>query len=134
MEGETKIFETERNGRTFKNIDIKRGNVDFGIAPLPRDHYVVVTKKFDEGREFSKTFSGNSQPTKSYLIVVEYKGEDVAFFMTEREHDMFKLAGGAGDEVRLYHRRLERNIKNPDGTTTTKAYSQIESMAHNKND
>jgi len=90
VEQELDIIE---NGQ-YKNINLKP-KLNKGIAGLEKDNYVIVEKTFAEGREHV------SQYGKSYSCGVSYRGEDVTFWLSEKEHIVYKELGGIGDRVKI---------------------------------
>jgi len=127
IEVETTVFQTTgKNGKTYKNIDIKKGNIDKKIFPIDVDCFVVVTKKNDTDYPVTKTFidpvTKESKVSTSYLIVADYKGDEVSFFLNKNEHEKWLSAGVSGQKIRLYRRTFTSSFG--------KRYS-IESMLHN---
>lgn len=121
MESEVKIFETSRNGKTFKNIDLKKGNLEQEVMPLGIDKYVVVERLRE--MPLQNKFNPNMP---NYLVIVLYKGEEVSFFMNSKEFESYSKAGEVGDKIRLFHKRQTYQHV-VDGVSVEKKFSFIES-------
>lgn len=80
------------NGKEYKNLVLKTkvdkttGAVEQGLLA---DHYAVLTKKYNEGK----------QTQYGYVVSAEYEGEEVSFFLNEREHALFVEAGGVDEQI-----------------------------------
>ena len=81
------------NGQ-YKNINLKPRPMK-GIKGLESDNYIIVEKVFPEGYENQGKFG------PSYSCKVLYKGEEVAFWLNEKEHNVYKDLGGQGDKVKI---------------------------------
>ena len=90
---ETDLPITE-NGQ-YKNIVLKPKPLK-GIKGIEPDTYIVVEKVFAEGYENDGKFG------KSYSCKVSYKGDEVTFWLNEKEHTIYKDIGGVGDNVKIY--------------------------------
>lgn len=77
-----------------KNINLKP-KLNKGIAGLEEGNHVIVEKVFAEGYENDGKFG------KSYSCKVKYKGEEVSFWLTEKEHEVYKTIGGVEDKVKI---------------------------------
>jgi len=66
--------------------------VDQGLKP---DESLEVVKKFAEGREVVTKYG------TSYSCGVEYQGEEMSFWLDEKQHEKYKNLGGEGDKVRI---------------------------------
>ena len=107
--GEEQKIEITENGQ-YKNIGL-RSNLKKGIKGIEDGNYIIVTKKFAEGKETRSMFEG----VKGYNILVEYEGQDVSFFLNNKfradgtqwfdEYDRFNACGGIGDKVKITLRK-----------------------------
>ena len=104
MNEEQKLEITE-NG-SYKNIAL-RSNHTKGIKGIEDGNYIIVTKKFADGKECAEKFKG----VKGYNCMVEYDGQDVSFFLNNKyyqdgtqffdEYDRFAACGGIGDKIKI---------------------------------
>jgi hypothetical protein len=85
------------NGQ-YKNLNLKPKPLK-GIKGIEPENYVIVEKVFAEGYELDGKFG------KSYSCKVQYKGEEVTFWLNEKEHDVYKEICGVGDPVKIFLRR-----------------------------
>jgi len=78
------------------NLIIENGEKKVKVAGIEDGNYIIVTKKFAEGKACPDKGYGIS-----YICAVEYEGEDVGFFLKDYEHDTYKDLGGVGDKVKI---------------------------------
>jgi hypothetical protein len=93
----------------YKNIDLRQ---------LDNGNYIIVTKKdFASGKETKSPYLNQDGTNKvNYLCKVEYKGEDVGFFIRkEEEHKQFEQAGGVGDKVKITFNKEIKTVQTPKG-------------------
>ena len=83
-EEDMQIATTEKNGRQFKNLNLKTrvsgGEVIQGMKP--GNHVVVKKIKWPEGRKIG------TYPL--YSCTIEYKEEECTIVLNEQEHDAWK--------------------------------------------
>lgn len=83
-EDNLEIMETQKDGRVFKNLNlktrVKAGAVIQGIQP--GNHIVVKKTTFPEGRKLPNF--------PLYSCTCEYKGEQVSIVLNEQEHEHWK--------------------------------------------
>lgn len=84
-----------QNGQ-YKNIYLTP-NVKLGQKGLdPKsEEYIVVEKKFKEGREINGKFGVN------FSCGVTYNEEDASFFLTPFQHGLFVDCGEEGDKIKV---------------------------------
>lgn len=101
-EQKLEIIENEKNGKVYKNLNLK-SRLHKGIKGLDDGNYVIVEKQYAEGYEFVSPSlkDGKGNPVVSYSCRAFYGGEDVSFWLSEKEHEMYKEAGGVGDNVKI---------------------------------
>lgn len=89
------------NGQ-WKNISI-RDNLKRGIKGIQDGNHIIVEKRFSEGNENLSAIYKNKDgsPSKSYSCGVVYKGQEVAFWLSEFLHNSYKEVGGEGDKVKI---------------------------------
>jgi hypothetical protein len=95
-----------------QKIQIKTSGQYKNIAPkkdLEQGNHIIIEKKFVDAKEVT----GGKFNNTSYLAQVMYAGEEVSFFMTKNEHDVFKEVGGVGDRIKctLGEKTFERKNK-----------------------
>jgi hypothetical protein len=88
-------IEITTNEKGYKNINLKEKPLK-GIKGIDDGNYIIVEKIFVEGKEFD-----NQYGSKSYSCKVKYSGEDVTFWLSNKEHDKYKTCGGEGDKVKI---------------------------------
>ena len=86
-------LEIAMNGE-YKNLNLKPKPLK-GIKGIEVGNHIVVEKSFAEGYEFNGKFG------PSYSCKVNYKGEEVTFWLNKKEHDVYKDLGGVGDKVKI---------------------------------
>ncbi len=103
MDKKISITEVQKGDKTYFQIQPKK-QLDAGES-------IVITKLFEDGREFTNTFDG--KPTKSYSITVEYDGNSsVSFFLSEKEYEDFSKFA-VNDMVRIkYGSKIAKFTKN----------------------
>lgn len=84
----------------YKNIQLKPRK---GVGGLTAGNFIVVEKRFAEGKAFPSTQYKNKDgsPQVSYACAVKYEGEDVGFWLNEAEHQLYAAIGGQGDKVKI---------------------------------
>ena len=83
--------------KTFYNLNLKSKPLK-GIVGLENGNYIIVTKtKFAEGREIPSKFENS----KLFSCLIEYDGKECSTVLNEKEHTLFKNAGGVGDKVKI---------------------------------
>jgi hypothetical protein len=107
-------LQTIENGQ-YKNINLKpkfnkvtkkkEGGLDIG-------NYVIAEKLFAEGKAFEKTWPGQAKPSTSYSCRAVIDGDEVSFWLNEREHKAYAPLGGVGDKVKIT-RVEDRVVVNP---------------------
>lgn len=90
-------IEIKTNGQ-YKNIKPKQD--------LDVDNYIVVEKIFLEGKQVKSKFD-----TPAFAVSVLYEGEQVGFFLNERENTEFAITGGVGDKIKVI--KYENVVVNP---------------------
>ena len=86
-------LEIIENGQ-YKNIALK-GNMKKGIDGLEDGNHVVIEKVFASGYE------NNGQFGKSFSCKAIYNGDEVSFWLNEKEHEVYQDVGGEGDKVKI---------------------------------
>jgi hypothetical protein len=74
----------------YKNINLK---------DIEQGNYIIITKSDKEPKMFEKDFGQGMK--KSYLIIANYQGEDVSFFLKDKNFQQFDNQGSAGDKVKV---------------------------------
>ena len=98
------------NGK-YKNIELK-AKPKRGIVGITPGSFILVEKTFIEGlavpsRTYTKKVNGQDVPSISYSCKAKLGmldgsfTEEVSFWLTEREHDLYKVCGGVGDVVKI---------------------------------
>ena len=75
--------------------------------------FVLLTKsgEFAEGKEIPSKFKKEDKVTPcdpSFLCKATYEGEEVSFFLTQREHEAYKVLGGMGDTIKVSGTRNDK--------------------------
>lgn len=82
------------NGQ-YKNINLKP-KLNKGIPGLDNGNHIIVEKtNFAEGMAINGKFG------TSYSCRVTYRGEEVSFFLNEKEHQQYAQTGDVGDSVKI---------------------------------
>lgn len=93
---EEKQLKTEefkgKDGKIYYSLTLKPKD---GKDSLQPGQFVVVEKTFPEGLEKDGKFG------KFYICRVNYDGKDCSLLLNTKEHDVFKIAGGAGAKVKI---------------------------------
>lgn len=85
----------------YKSINLKNkysvvnGKKVIKLQGINPDNHVDVTKVFVEGYKNDGKFG------VSYSCKANYNGQEVSFWLNEKEHNIYKDCGGIGDVVRL---------------------------------
>lgn len=90
MSEEQEITITEKG--QYKNIRPK---------DLTEGNFITVEKTFPSGMEVKGKFFDEQKQNFSYSCRVNYKGEEVSFWLNKREHEAYALLGGVGDALKL---------------------------------
>jgi len=90
---EEQELEVTQNGE-YKNINLKP-KLNKGIAGLNDGNFITVAKVFAEGYEVTSKFG------LSYSCRANYKGDEVSFWLNEKEHAVYKDIGGVDDSVKI---------------------------------
>jgi len=84
-----------REAGEYKNLDLKP-NLKRGVKGIDNGNHIIITKNvYAEGMEKEGNYG------KYYICQVEYKGEDVGFLLSAKEHAPYKDCGGVGDKVKI---------------------------------
>ena len=84
------------NGQ-YNNINLKPKPLK-GMKGLEDGNHIVVKKLFAEGFEVEPK---NPTWKPSYSCKAEYLGKEVTFWLTQKEHDSYKVIGGVDDSVKI---------------------------------
>ena len=70
---------------------------------LDEGNYIIVEKVYAEGyeRKSDKYKKADGSPLLSYSCKAIYLGEEVSFFLSEPEHDIYRELGGIGDTIKM---------------------------------
>lgn len=96
------ISTTVKNGKEYKNLYLKP-NVAKRTFGLDDGKYIIVEKVYPEGfKQVSSQYKDkDGNPSVSYSVKANYKGQEVSFFINEEQHEKFKNCGGVGDKVKI---------------------------------
>ena len=86
-----------KNGE-YNNLVLKTtiGKSGEAIQGLMAGNYIYITKG-----EFAEGFPVNGKYGTSYSCRVTYKDTEVSFFLNEKDHAKYALAGGVGDKIKV---------------------------------
>lgn len=91
-----------KNGTEYKNINLKDKSKT-NEKGIQDGNYIIVEKTSVDGFEHVsptlKTAKGD--PVISFSCKARYKGQDVSFWLSAREHELYKAVGGVGDKVKI---------------------------------
>lgn len=90
----------ERNGLKLKLDD--KGQKQVKQRGLDNEEFVIITKKFAEGRPVETKFGTN------YSVLAEYDGQDVSFWLKPIEHEAYAKVGGEGDKVKVTNNKVKK--------------------------
>lgn len=89
VEQSIKIYETDKNGKTYYNIKPK--------DDLDEGNYVVISKKFEVGKPyFNEKFQKNS-----YMCIINLGDDEVTLWLSEKQHKLYAVCGGVDDQIKV---------------------------------
>jgi len=125
MEQDLKIIEVgkkDKNGNDIKNINLKTrvnkatGEVTQGLTV---GNHIIVTKIFAEGYE------NKGASYSSFSCKARYKGEEVSFWLSQKEHDQYKEVGGIDDDIKVTLVSYEYTFNNVKKTATKLVFDLV---------
>lgn len=102
---------SKTNGKEYNNLNLKtrvvNGKILQGIDPDSTEGIIVERTQLEGLKVVNPLYK-----KPSYSCMALYKGQEVSFFLTEKEHQEFVSCGGIGDKVRLTLDSMETNYNN----------------------
>lgn len=95
-EQKLKIIEVSKGDKVYKNLDLRELDVD---------KYIIIEKVYAEG------MGVNGKYGKMFSIGVKYKDEVCSAFISDKQHEEYKVCGGVGDKVKITKYKAEVKVK-----------------------
>lgn len=101
---------------TFQNINLKEKiKVQVGDKMITADSdfvldggYIVVEKVYPDGQPRQSNYAkADGTYPNNYSCKVNYAGEEVSFWLDERQHEAYKVLGDVGSKIKVIGAKVE---------------------------